>query len=66
MVMELDGNELYDVREALRMHRDTLLAELAHADMRPARGILRERIERVERLLQKLPGHADQIPPAVH
>jgi hypothetical protein len=44
--MELDGNERYDVREALRLHRDTLLAELAHADQRPARGILRDRVQR--------------------
>jgi hypothetical protein len=66
MVMELDGTELRDVRDALLMHRDTLLAELAHADKRHARGLLRERVERVERLLQRLPGDADRIPPEVH
>jgi len=36
MMVELDMDELLVLRDAVRMHRDTLLAELAHADARRA------------------------------
>jgi hypothetical protein len=67
MVLELDGDDLFVLREALRVQQDTLLAELAHADStRAARTLLKDRLGRIERLLARLEALAEKPPASIH
>jgi hypothetical protein len=67
MVLELDGDDLFVLRDALRVQQDTLLAELAHADStRTARTLLKDRLSRIERLLARLESLAEKPPASIH
>ena len=50
MKLELDAAELSDVREAVGAYLKGLLGELAHADQRNFRAMLREKCDRYEKL----------------
>ena len=54
MTLELSESEVDDVTEALRTEERQLLDELAHADSRAFRAMLRAKASRVERLLGSL------------
>jgi hypothetical protein len=66
MLVEFDRDDLTVLQDAVRVQRDTLLGELAHTDHRSAREMLRERLDRMERLLSKLGEVQDQPPFSVH
>ena len=54
MTRELGENEVEEVTEALKSQQRQLLNELAHADSRAFRAMLREKAERVERLMFRI------------
>jgi hypothetical protein len=51
----LDPTEVADVREAVQTFTKVLLAELAHADQRQYRDMLRDKVRRYEALLLRFP-----------
>jgi hypothetical protein len=51
MTLELSENDVEDVGEALQQEQHKLLDELAHADNRAFRAMLRAKAERIEHLL---------------
>jgi hypothetical protein len=57
MKLDLDEKELSDLREAVGGYLRGLLSELAHADQRNFRTMLREKCDRFE----KLAGRIDRI-----
>jgi hypothetical protein len=63
MVLELSQSDIEDVTEALQAEQKQLLEELARADNRAFRAMLRAKAERVERLLVRLE-RADQEGPS--
>jgi len=56
MKTDLDEGELMDIREAVAAQMKELLSELAHADQRDYRAMLRAKYERLERLATRLEG----------
>jgi hypothetical protein len=54
MRLELDETELNDLREAVGVYLKSLLGELAHADQRNFRTMLREKCDRFERLAGRI------------
>jgi hypothetical protein len=55
MDVKLDSTEIADVREALQSFTKVLLAELAKADQRQYRAMLRQKVRRYEALLLLFP-----------
>jgi hypothetical protein len=54
MRLELDETELTDLREAVGVYLKSLLGELAHADQRNFRMMLREKCDRIEHLAGRI------------
>lgn len=54
MRVDLDEGELEDLRDAMRAFQKGLLTELAHADHRDYRAMLKDKLERFERLTDRL------------
>jgi hypothetical protein len=54
MLLDLNPTEANDLREALQTFHRTLLAELARADQRDYREMLRHKLARFERLIGML------------
>ncbi|MBK7859461.1 MAG: hypothetical protein IPJ65_12720 [Archangiaceae bacterium] len=54
MTLELDDEELTDVREALRLHLAGLFRDLAKADRRRFIETMRARLDRLEALYSRL------------
>jgi hypothetical protein len=67
MVLELEADDLFVLRDALRVQQDTLLRELAHASStRTARLLLKDRLGRIERLLVRLDAMSERPPASIH
>jgi hypothetical protein len=54
MLLELSATEARDLNQALESHLRQLLEEIAHADQRSYRDMLRERHTRMEQLSRRL------------
>lgn len=54
MTLELDDEELSDVREALRLHLMGLMKDIAKGDRRRFVAYLRARLDRIEGLYSRL------------
>ena len=54
MLLELSAPEARDLKQALESSLRKLLEEIAHADQRAYRDMLRERYERLEQLTRRL------------
>ena len=54
MLLDLNPREMNDLREALRTYNNGLYAELAHADQREYREMLRAKVKRYEALAMLL------------
>jgi len=54
MKLDLDEKELSDLREAVGVYLHGLLAELARADQRNYRAMLREKCDRFEKLAGRI------------
>ena len=54
MLLELSATEARDLKEALESNLRRLLEEIAHADQRAYRDMLRERYERLEQLNRRI------------
>ncbi len=54
MVLELSTPEVRDLKQALESSLRQLLAEIAHADQRAYRDMLRERYNRLEQLSRRM------------
>jgi hypothetical protein len=57
MQLDLNPTEVNDLREALQAIDKQLLRELAHADDREYRDMLREKVIRIEALLRRVDAH---------
>ena len=65
MNLDLDPVQITDLKEALHAFTKGLLGELAHADQRQYREMLREKVGRYEALLSRLDPPAPRSRPAV-
>ena len=54
MLLELSAPEAQDLKQSLESSLRKLLEEIAHADQRAYRDMLRERYERLEQLSRRL------------
>jgi hypothetical protein len=54
MLLELSAPEARELKQALESTLRTLLEEIAHADQRAYRDMLRERYDRIEQLSRRL------------
>lgn len=63
MNLPLEDAEVADLREALQSYTQRLRTELAHADQRHYRAMLREKLDRYERLGAKLDSERPQPQP---
>ncbi|MDY7230298.1 hypothetical protein [Hyalangium rubrum] len=60
MLLELSAPEARDLKQALESTLRTLLEEIAHADQRAYRDMLRERYSRLEQLNRRLEGSVEE------
>ena len=63
MTLDLSPTEMSDLRESLQSFTRQLLGELAHADQRQYRDMLRDKLRRYEQLLARLDSSAPTQPP---
>jgi hypothetical protein len=63
MNLPLEDSEVADLREALQSYTQRLRTELARADQRRYRAMLREKLDRYERLCARLDSERPRQPP---